>query len=205
MNQAFQESLVFCALLLRRIYRDVEKIATEETRIRGGVQRQLPRPERTLAFEDQLAKAPAGRALLLQRQNDGVGQPVFLPDVLAERLFLVFGERLVASRSLTEQRQARANKKSAQSEQVAKRRGRGHWSCALIRLDYQKHVVAGVMFRAGLVPKRTLVAKPIAVLINEGRIPAGKADLENAKLLKRVQFVGLAEAVVVRIDPHPEV
>jgi len=61
------------------------------------------------------------------------------------------------------------------------------------------------MFRTGLVPKRTLVPEPISVLVNEGRIPVGEADLENAQLLERVQFLGLAVAVVVRIDPDPEV
>jgi hypothetical protein len=44
----------------------------------------------------------------------------------------------------------------------------------------------------------------VAILVNEGRSVRLQADLENAELLKRVQLVGLAEAIVIRVDPHPE-
>jgi hypothetical protein len=73
-----------------------------------------------------------------------------------------------------------------------------------IGLDPHPHVIAGVPLVTALIPKGSLVAELIPVLVDERGRVIFQSNLENAELLERVQFVRLADAVVVRVDPNPQ-
>jgi hypothetical protein len=68
----------------------------------------------------------------------------------------------------------------------------------------KEHVVAKVVLVIALVPKRALEAELVPVLVDKRGRVVFQSDLENAEFRECVQFVRLADAVVVRVDPNPQ-